>query len=81
MSGFQIPFTGTKRQYQSLRSELLDTADKVWSTGQHLNGYYTETFESVIAERCNRKYAIAVNSGTQALIFAIRSLKLPFVAR
>ena len=78
MSGFQIPFTGTKRQYQSLRSELLDTADKVWSTGQHLNGYYTETFESVIAERCNRKYAIAVNSGTQALIFAIRSLNLPF---
>jgi dTDP-4-amino-4,6-dideoxygalactose transaminase len=81
MNGFQIPFTGTKRQYQSLRRQLLDTADKVWTTGQHLNGYYTETFEKIIAERCDRRFAISVNSGTQALIFAIRSLNLRYQSK
>ena len=78
MSGLKIPFTGIQRQYASLRKELLDTADDVWSSGQVLDGKYTYAFESVIAERTGRKYAIAVNSGTQALIFALRSLNLGY---
>lgn len=65
-----IPFFGIQRQYSNLRSELLDAVDRVYRSGQVLDGHYTQEFENQIARRCNRKYAVAVNSGTQALIFA-----------
>lgn len=68
-----IPFFGVDRQYQNLREEILDITDKVYSTGKVLDGEYTKEFELRIARRCNRNYAVAVNSGTQALIFAQQS--------
>jgi len=65
-----IPFFGIARQYQNLREEILDITDRVYSTGRVLDGEYTKHFEEKIARRCNRAYGVAVNSGTQALIFA-----------
>lgn len=65
-----IPFFGVKRQYQNLKEELLAASDTVYTSGQVLDGPHTSEFESLIAERCNRKYAVAVNSGSQGLIFA-----------
>jgi dTDP-4-amino-4,6-dideoxygalactose transaminase len=70
MSGSQIPFFGVDRQYQLLREEILDATDQVYRTGLVLDGKYTQLFESMIARRCNRRFAVAVNSGTQGLIFA-----------
>jgi dTDP-4-amino-4,6-dideoxygalactose transaminase len=65
-----IPFFGVARQYANLREEILDVTDRVYSTGRVLDGEYTREFELQIARRCQRAYALAVNSGTQALIFA-----------
>lgn len=69
-----IPFLGTKQQYSNLREELLDVTDRVYSSGEVLDGLYTQKFEQKIAAICNRRYAIAVNSSTQALIFAQQAL-------
>lgn len=65
-----IPFFGVKRQYNNLRREILEATDLVYSTGQVLDGNFTKEFERQIAKRCHRRYAVAVNSGTQGLIFA-----------
>ena len=65
-----IPFTGVARQYHSLREELLAITDEVYTSGQVLDGWHTTKFENEIAKRCHRRYAVAVGSGTQALIFA-----------
>ena len=65
-----IPFFGVARQYANLRAELLDVIDSVYSSGQVLDGHYTKEFERQMAKRCHRRYAVAVNSGTQALVFA-----------
>lgn len=65
-----IPFFGIQRQYQNLRSQILDVSDRVYSSGQVLDGHYTRMFEEQMAKRCGRKYAVAVNSGSQALVFA-----------
>lgn len=65
-----IPFFGVARQYANLREEILDITDRVYSTGRVLDGAYTTEFETKIARRCQRDYALTVNSGTQALIFA-----------
>ena len=66
-----IPFFGLQRQYQNLREEILAASDAVYSTGQVLDGLVTTAFEDAIKTRCNREYAIAVNSCTQGLIFAL----------
>lgn len=65
-----IKFFGLNRQYQNLREELADAAHEVLQSGQVLDGPHCKKFEKQIAYRCNRTYALTVNSGTQALIFA-----------
>jgi dTDP-4-amino-4,6-dideoxygalactose transaminase len=67
---YNIPFTGVARQYQGIREEILDASDRVYRTGQVLDGSYTAMFERQMAARTMRQYAVAVNSGTQALVFA-----------
>jgi dTDP-4-amino-4,6-dideoxygalactose transaminase len=75
MSGIKkIPFFGLDRQYALLRDEILAVTDEVYRTGQVLDGEYTRKFEQAMAIRTQRQFAVAVNSCTQALIFALRSV-------
>ena len=67
---YDIPFIGIARQYQDIRDEILDASDRAYQGGQVLDGPYTQMFERQMAARCMRQYAVAVNSGTQALVFA-----------
>ena len=67
MSLYQIPFTGLQRQYKQLRKEILDVTDLVLSSGQLMNGQYTEEFEGWLAKTNNNEYAITCHSGTHAL--------------
>ena len=76
MIGYTVPFFGIQRQYQTLREEILEATDQVYTSGKVLDGHYTGTFERHMAARCHRQYAVAVNSGTQALIFAQEALGL-----
>ena len=74
MSGtVKIPFFGVDRQYANLREEILDATDLVYSSGKVLDGENTYMFEKTIAKMSERKYACAVGSCTQALIFALRA--------
>jgi len=52
----------------------MHVTDLVYSTGKVLDGPYTAKFEQAIADRCERKFAVAVNSCTQGLIFALQSV-------
>lgn len=75
MSGiYKIPFFGVDRQYANLREEILDVTDAVYASGSVLDGENTQRFKQTIAKMTERKYACSVGSGTQALIFALRSL-------
>lgn len=76
MSGTsKIPFFGVDRQYRNLREEILDVTDGVYRTGIVLDGPHATDFERTIAKMTERRYAVAVNSGTQALIFALRCME------
>lgn len=70
MTNFKIPFFGLNRQYASIRDEIMMASDDVYKSGRVLDGDYTSLFELLMAKRCGREYAISVNSGTQALVFA-----------
>ena len=67
MSRYQIPFTGLQRQYNQLRKEILEVTDQVLSSGQLMNGRYTEEFEEWLAKTNNNEHAITCHSGTHAL--------------
>jgi dTDP-4-amino-4,6-dideoxygalactose transaminase len=67
MTGLKIPFTGLKKQYNNLRSEILDITDEVYRSGQLMDGNYTAEFENWLAKRNGVKYAVTCHSGTHAL--------------
>jgi dTDP-4-amino-4,6-dideoxygalactose transaminase len=67
MTGLQIPFTGLKKQYNALRTEILDVTDEVLRSGQLMSGNYTAEFENWLARRNHSKYAVTCHSGSQAL--------------
>lgn len=66
-TGLTIPFTGLRKQYNALRSEILDTTDEVLRSGVLMNGNYTVEFEHWLAQRNHVKYAVTCHSGTSAL--------------
>ena len=67
MNGLKIPFTGLKKQYNTLRTEILDVTDEVLRSGQLMAGNYTAEFESWLARKNHVSYAITCHSGSQAL--------------
>jgi dTDP-4-amino-4,6-dideoxygalactose transaminase len=70
-SSIQIPYVNMKAQWQEERNELLPIIDKILSSGQYVGGEEIVKFEEDIAKYCQVKYAVALNSGTDALIMAL----------
>ena len=66
-TGLTIPFTGLQKQYNNLRTEILDETDTVLRSGILMNGNYTAEFENWLANKNNSSYAMTCHSGTQAL--------------
>ena len=67
MNGLKIPFTGLKKQYNNLRTEILDVTDEVLRSGQLMSGNYTSEFENWLAQKNHSKYSVTCHSGSQAL--------------
>jgi len=85
MSGLKIPFTGLQKQYNNLRSEILDVTDSVLRSGRLMDGNHTAEFENWLAKKNNKPHAITVHSGTNALeiiasyYYSILTTRLPKV--
>jgi dTDP-4-amino-4,6-dideoxygalactose transaminase len=67
LTGLTIPFTGLRKQYNNLRTEILDATDEVLRSGQLMNGNNTAEFEAWLARRNHVHYAVTCHSGTHAL--------------
>ena len=70
----QIPYINLGAQWQDDRDELLSIIDDVLSSGQYVGGDEVDKFENNVAELCQVKYAVALNSGTDALTLAMHLL-------
>jgi len=66
-TGLTIPFTGLKKQYNNLRTEILDVTDEVLRSGVLMSGNYTAEFENWLAQKNHVSSAVTCHSGTQAL--------------
>ena len=70
----RIPFLDLRISEPSKRKELLDAIDVVFQHGIFVIGPEVLQFEEKLASFIGRKYAIGVNSGTDALFLALKSV-------
>jgi dTDP-4-amino-4,6-dideoxygalactose transaminase len=62
-----IPHFGLKRQYHSLKDELLQATNSALQDGLFVQGRFVQQFEEWLGKKTNAKYALVCHSGTQAL--------------
>ena len=67
----QISYVNLSAQWQDDCYELLPIIDKVLRSGHYVGGDEVNKFEEKIANFCQVKYAVALNSGTDALTLAL----------
>jgi dTDP-4-amino-4,6-dideoxygalactose transaminase len=70
----RIPYVNVVGQHAAIKAELHDALDRVLNHGHFILGEEVEEFERLFAELCQSPFAIGVNSGTDALILALRAL-------
>lgn len=70
----RIPYVNLAQQHRPLRNELLEAVAGVIDSGQFILGEETERFEKEFAALCEARHAVGVNSGTDALILALKAL-------
>lgn len=69
-----IPYVDLALQHRALREELLAAVGRVLDTGQFILGEEMLRFEEEFARFCATRHAVAVNSGTDALVLALKCL-------
>ena len=73
-----IHYISLQNQWEAEKKDLMPIIEKALSTGHYVNttAEITEEFEKKIAALCNTKYAFTLNSGTDALFFALYLLNV-----
>jgi len=69
-----VPYVALTNQWASEKQDLLPIIEEVMSSGGFVGGAAVEKFEAKVASYCKRKYAVALNSGTDALVCALTAL-------
>jgi len=72
----KIKFLDLTAQYKSIKKEIDEAIKRVLESGQFIGGKEVENFEKEIAKFCRVKYAISINSGTDALFLSLKALEI-----
>jgi dTDP-4-amino-4,6-dideoxygalactose transaminase len=67
----KVPFVDLVTLHREMEDELLEVCKRTFETAGFIGGPEVEGFEREFAEYCDAKYCIGVNSGTDALRFAL----------
>ena len=67
----QVPFVDLVTMHQELKGELLEVCKRTFETAGFIGGPEVEGLEREFADYCDVKFCVAVNSGTDALRFAL----------
>ncbi len=70
----KVPFLDLRITDDEERQDLLTAVDRMFRHGRIVLGPEVQELEQEIAARCGRKYAVGVNSGTDALYLGLKSL-------
>jgi len=67
----KIPFVDLVTLHRELEAELLDVCKRAFQTAGFIGGSEVEGFEREFAQFCDAQFCVGVNSGTDALRFAL----------
>lgn len=70
----KIPYVNLSLQHVPIKKEILQAISAVIDKGDFVLGNGIGKFEENFAKLCEVKYAVGVNSGTDALIFALKAI-------
>jgi len=70
----EVPLLDLKAQYASIREEVTEATDAVFESQQFILGRNVAAFEEEIARYCGVTYAVAVASGSDALLLSLKAL-------
>lgn len=71
-----VPTLNLPAQHQAVAKPLRDAFDAALSTGQFILGPAVQNFEAKFAAFCGSAEAVAVSSGTDALLIALMALEI-----
>jgi dTDP-4-amino-4,6-dideoxygalactose transaminase len=74
MARYSIPYVQIPKQYAEEREEIRAVIDAVLAKGAYINDKLVDELEEELAVLCGTKYAVALNSGTDALIFGMKAM-------
>jgi dTDP-4-amino-4,6-dideoxygalactose transaminase len=73
-ASMHVPYVDLGSQWMAIKDRALPTISEVLETGMYLEHPIVRALEQRIANRLGVKFATSVNSGTDALIFALAAL-------
>jgi dTDP-4-amino-4,6-dideoxygalactose transaminase len=68
-----IPYINLKMQHALLKDEILDAIGRVLEKSNFILGDEVSEFEEKMAQYCGVRYAVGVNSGTDALFLSLKA--------
>ena len=71
-----VPQLDLSRQYETLREEMLEAVDSIFKTGNVIMGQNVDRLEDEIAAFIGVKHGIGAASGSDALLIALRAMKI-----
>jgi len=71
---YKIPFLDLSVVDKEERENILNSINVILKHGRFILGPEVSIFEKRIAKYCNRKFAVGVNSGTDAIYLSLKSL-------
>ena len=71
-----IPILDSKRQYKQTGEQIEEAVTRVLRSGSYILGEENKKLEASLSEFIGTKYAVALNSGTDALHLALRALNI-----
>ncbi len=72
----KVPLMNLCAQYEGLRKDIQKTVNDIMEKQAFVLGETVEKFENEIASYCRTKYAVGLNSGTDALFLSLKALNI-----
>lgn len=70
----RVPLLDLKAQYAGIRSEILQTIDRVCESQHFILGPEVSALEDEVARYCGASFAVGMSSGTDALLAALMAI-------
>ncbi len=76
MFKYKVPYVNLSHDHSLIKKQILAKVSKLLHRGDFILGEETKIFEERFAQYCGTRYALGVNSGTDALFLSLKVLNI-----